>query len=307
MLQRPWRLGVEPVPAAGRMIYGMSLTSIPTPETQADRAARIETDLACVECGYNLRTLAHSANCPECGMAVVVSARGDRLASAPPAWVHALAHGAWWLRAAVIISLPVVYLGVAFSSYGIWVLTIAQPGREEPSVDRGYRLASRWLTVLGSFTVSAMTLGGLIAVAATDQRLFGDWNLRLGSGGGVMDSLPAFDAVYLTVHAVYVLGLLATWRYLSILAQRVPADGLATAWRELGRAWIGSVLLLSVVSGAANMLVGLGILPGGSVALWLPMVISLMFMVVLTSLWVVTLRVTGWQVRVLGKVVNAGN
>lgn len=239
-------------------------------------------------------------------MAVVVSARGDRLASAPPAWVLALSHGAWWLRAAVVIALPVVYLGVALSSYGIWVLTIAQPGRKEPSVDRGYRLAARWLTVIGSFTVSVMTLGGLIAVAATDQRILGDWNLKLRPGGGarslggtVLDGLPAFDAMYLTSHAVYVLGLLASWRYLSILALRVPDSDLAAGWRGLGRAWIVSVVLLAVVSGGANILVGLGVLPGGSVSFWLPMVISLMFMVVLLSLWVVTLRVTGWQDRVL--------
>lgn len=285
----------------------MSSTLNPISETPVDHAIRIETDLACVECGYNLRTLAQTGSCPECGTPVVVSSRGDRLASAPRAWVHALAHGAWWLRAAVVISLPVVYLGVALSSYAIWVLTIPQPGRTEPSVDRGYRLASRWLTVFGSLAVSAMTLGGLIAVAATDQRLFGDWNLRLGAGGGAMDSLPAFDAMYLTAHAVYVLGLLASWRYLGILAQRVPANELASAWRGLGRVWIGSVLVLAVVSGTANMLVGLGILPGGSVSFWLPMVISLMFMVVLVSLWVATLRVTGWQARVIGKAGIAGN
>ena len=59
------------------------------------------------------------------------------------------------------------------------------------------------------------------------------------------------------------------------------------------------MLFLAIVSGAANMLVGLGILPGGSASFWLPFVISLMFMVVLTSLWVATLRVTGGQVHVL--------
>ncbi|MEZ6189814.1 MAG: hypothetical protein R3C45_00810 [Phycisphaerales bacterium] len=277
----------------------MSSTDFPTSETQPDQAIRIETDLACVECGYNLRTLARTATCPECGIAVVVSARGDRLASAPQAWVHALAHGAWWLRAAVVIALPVVYLGVALSSYGIWVLTLPQPGRTEPSVDRGYRLAARWLTIFGSFAVSVLTLGGLIAVAATDQRLLGDWNLRLRAGGGAMDSLPAFDAVYLTAHAVYVLGLLASWRYLGILAQRVPDDELATAWRGLVRAWIVSVLFLAIVSGGSNILIGMGILPGGSVSFWLPLVISLMFMVVLLALWVATMRVTGRQVWVL--------
>jgi hypothetical protein len=60
-----------------------------------------------------------------------------------------------------------------------------------------------------------------------------------------------------------------------------------------------SVLFLAIISGGANMLVGIGILPGGSTSFWLPLVISLIFAIVLLSLWVVTLRITGWQVRVL--------
>lgn len=247
-------------------------------------------------------------------MAVVVSARGDRLSSAPPGWVRALAHGAWWLRAAVMLALPIVYLGVALSSYAVWVLTIAQPGRAEPSLDRSYRLAARWLTAIGSLIVSAMALGGLIVVTATDHRFMGDWNMRLsyglgtvlgggsapGRGGGPMDNLPAFDALFLLGHAVYVLGLLACWRYLGILAQRVPDNTLASAWRGLGRGWLASVLGLAGASGGANLLVGTGIVPGGSATFWVPMVLGVMFLGVLVSLWVATLRVTGRQVAVLG-------
>jgi hypothetical protein len=296
-----------------RIIYVMSSTLTPLPDAAPDPGPRVETDLACVECGYNLRTLAHSAECPECGLAVLVSARGDRLSSAPPRWLHALGHGAWWLRAAVILALPIVYLGVALSSYGVWVLTIAQPGRAEPSQDRGYRLAARWLTVLGSLILSAMTLGALIVVVATDQRLFGDWNMRLRSTGGshplganLLDSLPAFDMVFLVAHAVYVLGLLACWRYLGILAQRVPDNELTSGWRGLVRGWIISVLVMAGASGGANILVRIGIFPGGSISFWLPMALALLFTVVLISLWVATLRVTGRQVNVLRKTENAG-
>lgn len=39
--------------------------------------AVIQQDLPCIHCGYNLRTLAHDARCPECGAAVVDSLNGQ--------------------------------------------------------------------------------------------------------------------------------------------------------------------------------------------------------------------------------------
>ncbi len=269
-------------------------------ESSHEAGDHIADDLACAECGYNLRTLAYDANCPECGMSVLVSTRGDRLSAAPSAWLDVLVHGAWWLRASVVLAFPIVYLGVALSCYGIWVLTIAQPGRVEPSMDRGYRLAARWATAVGSVVVVAMTFGAMILVAATDQRFAGNWNMQMnpGFGGGPAGELPMFDMVFLVGHAVYVLGLLSTWRYLRVLAERVPDDELAGAWRSLGRCWVGSMLGLVGVSGLANVLVRTGILPGGSTSFWLPLILGLIFAVALLALWVATLRVSGWQVGV---------
>lgn len=47
----------------------------------------IGSDFACVECGYNLRTMKHSGDCPECGTAVVESLRGDLLEYADSRWL----------------------------------------------------------------------------------------------------------------------------------------------------------------------------------------------------------------------------
>lgn len=299
----------EHVVAVDRMIYAMSLNPSVIIETDRQANSHVTDDLACAECGYNLRTLAHDADCPECGMSILVSMRGDRLSAAPLDWLKTLFHGARWLRLSVILAFPIIYLGVAISSYSIWVLTIAQPDRTEPSLDRSYRLAARWATAIGSLIVVAATFGALIYVAATEQRFAGNWNMRMNSGPGGMSigELPMFDTVFLIGHAVYVLGLLSTWRYLRVLAQRIPDEGLATAWRSLGRYWLGSVLGLTVVCGLTNVLVRTGIIPGGSASFWLPLILVLLFAVVLVLLWLATLRVSRRQALVLNaELIKAG-
>ncbi len=62
----------------------------------------VEADLSCVQCGYNLRTLAITAACPECATLVAHSLHGDRLQFASPEWLKSISKG---------ITLIVVALG----------------------------------------------------------------------------------------------------------------------------------------------------------------------------------------------------
>ena len=54
---------------------------------------RIDFDLPCRQCGFNLRTMLATGNCPECGLAVERSLPTDRLADADPAWLEKLKTG----------------------------------------------------------------------------------------------------------------------------------------------------------------------------------------------------------------------
>lgn len=270
----------------------MSLSTPAISASANESDGHIVDDLACAECGYNLRTLATDAKCPECGMAVGISMRADRLSDAPTDWLNTLASGAWWLRLSVILACPIFYLGAAISGLGVWRLTAVQPGRVEPSLDRGYRVLGRWATLIGSAVITLMTFGVAFYVAATDKRLTGNFNLQLNTSSGAVpiSELPMLDTIYLIGHAIYVLGLLSVWRYLQVLAERVPEPELARAWQGLGRSWLATVFGLAGVSGAVFLLVRTGIIPGGSTSVLIPIVVGLIFAVALLALWLKTLR-----------------
>ena len=81
-----------------------------------DTGAAITTDIPCISCGYNLRTLAVSARCPECGQPVESTTR-YALVFANPTWLKALRDGA-----AILAWTPVALFGVDLLAVGAWLL-----------------------------------------------------------------------------------------------------------------------------------------------------------------------------------------
>ena len=63
-----------------------------------DAEGRIDDDLPCIDCGYNLRTCPPDGSCPECGGAVLQSMR-YLLRFADPAWLRRLGWGTVWVIA----------------------------------------------------------------------------------------------------------------------------------------------------------------------------------------------------------------
>ncbi|MEO1513279.1 MAG: hypothetical protein AAFU70_14495, partial [Planctomycetota bacterium] len=60
----------------------------------ASQAGVVGEGVVCVRCGYALAGLARDGVCPECGMRVEDSLRGDALRYADPAMVRLLRRGA---------------------------------------------------------------------------------------------------------------------------------------------------------------------------------------------------------------------
>lgn len=101
----------------------------------------------CLRCGYDLRGLGDRGNCPECGLAVALSAvPGDELRHAPPRWLASLAWGTGLVMAAMVFAVVAgrlvgprlgvvsieayvsmqVSLALVFAA-GVWLLTRPQP------------------------------------------------------------------------------------------------------------------------------------------------------------------------------------
>lgn len=79
----------------------------PTPPAPSvvrlDANGRIDEDVSCRKCGYNLRGLLPETVCPECATVVGRSLRGDYLRFADPAWVAQLFSGLNWIMYGVAL------------------------------------------------------------------------------------------------------------------------------------------------------------------------------------------------------------
>ncbi len=76
---------------------------------------QINHDLPCLHCGYNLRGMAADKRCPECGMEVGRSLRGDQLRYSDPRWVRTIARGANLIMWSVIAFVAMILLGIVVS------------------------------------------------------------------------------------------------------------------------------------------------------------------------------------------------
>lgn len=140
------------------------------PPDTVDAQSLIDIDLACVACGYNLRTQPRDGRCPECATPVA-----DSLLSADPAWCRSTAWGLHFLSWVMAFSLlplvhrwlfPVIVQNVSINvvfrigsvNTGVYHATnlaligglwwIARPDQLSPRRDRKLRLAIRAVSLV---------------------------------------------------------------------------------------------------------------------------------------------------------------
>lgn len=216
-----------------------------------DAAGRIDAEVACRSCGYNLLGLPSDGHCPECGIDVERSALGDLLQFADPRWLRTIRQGLNWYLMAVFasIALPLmqlVYLAIASASdfrrsgdtagaalvfmivffavrlaiasaflVGVWRLTYPDPEHQfEPAVSS--RTLFRW------GWCASFVLGLIGSVTAFAQP-------RIGVVVVLLALLPSAVSV------------IAMFVYLRGLALRIPARKLAAHTRRLMWGLIGCV------------------------------------------------------------------
>ena len=192
---------------------------------------KIQLDLPCRQCGYNLRSLARDACCPECAFPVIRCLRRDDLGYGDPRYVRQIALGAYLLFGASVATLATIFLpgalgtGGRFAAYALatvagWLVTTPDPSGIGEAEYGTTRRTTRALLPVGLLVVP-LSLIYYTAVSSAVMEL--STMLR-----------------YVTIAVAFV-GVLTLVRYLQFLAIRT---GSTDALRELTRTFRGLSLCL---------------------------------------------------------------
>ncbi len=142
-----------------------------------DAQGRIAEDLACIGCGYNLRTANPRGRCPECGTATPRTLWVARLRFCDPRWLRRIAKGGGYLivgLATVLLGLlpltfvqlppilllaAVIAVGAVTFLIGCFLITTHDPGQKPLSAFNILATLARAAMIIG-------IVGTLIAIAA---------------------------------------------------------------------------------------------------------------------------------------------
>jgi hypothetical protein len=201
---------------------------------------RIDQQVTCIRCAYNLRGLAPDGACPECATPVERSIQGDCLYFFPPEWNERLARGMNWIVAGIVLGIvgPILsglvlgpmWIGVTLpiatglQVVGCWLVTTPEPARLENEPVLNVRRCVRFMAVFNYAAVWGFLLGSAWA------------RFRFGPIGAAVLCLTA------------IIELVSAFVYAGRLAIRIPSWKLAKDCRELMWAWLILPVLVAVSS-----------------------------------------------------------
>lgn len=208
-----------------------------------DDQGRIDVDVSCPACSYNLRMQRIEKACPECGQAIDVVQRQDidRLDAADPQWAAGVRRGVGLLHVGTWLAPLGVLPGLLVAVAGVWCLTRREPHRPEGWAARGTRLSARWAPLAaaacGVAFVVVLALGGEKWTVSSLMRRDATW----------MDVLLCAAAASLAV------GLLEAWRVLFKIAARADGPDAARACRETWKRYLIAVGIVVAIAAATRV------------------------------------------------------
>lgn len=123
------------------------------PRITYDASGRLSSDVICALCGHNLRGLAPTGVCGECGQPVEWSLRGSPFGAADPAWIGRVR----WAAACLTVALPWLWLPLSWplAYFAYWRLTSPNPSAADSGV---------WTSVVMRVLLFAPTIAVWIGV-----------------------------------------------------------------------------------------------------------------------------------------------
>lgn len=128
--------------------YAVQTPAPARPDPGLDRF--VDDAKACVRCGYNLRGLKVSGDCPECGTAVKISLGGKVLRHSDPAYLMALQRGL-----ALVLTALALYVLVLIVTLGLKAFTTLADEPWYPVAEYALYAGAALLGVLGYWLFSA--------------------------------------------------------------------------------------------------------------------------------------------------------
>ena len=217
-----------------------------------DASGRLDQDVTCRKCGYNLRSLSPQGVCTECGTPVGRSLMGDLLRFSDPKWVRLLASGMDWILVGfIIIILSSCLIGAAVGAMGVPQFVLI-----------AFQTVMGFIPLVGYWKVTTPDPGGLedSELDRVRRTLRGAYLLNFGLTPVqlvLMEKQPiAGIGVALASAVVGVVVTVSTFRFGRMMARRIPDDQLARSCRSL--MWLTiAVWIVGVVAGAALILVSI--------------------------------------------------
>lgn len=254
--------------------------SVTDPSRDADQptdGTEVESDRLCRSCGYNLRGLACTDRCPECGADAAITGDPSLLCNARHSWLRTVRLALHLERLALCAYVPVtgvsaysefarlprgldhrvllvvMLVGLAMHYAGLFLATASepQPNGEEPRVI-SRQFARLWAGI-------AIVFFAVIAALMPFSRSAWVWSLILHLGFGLVASHGAAEVFRLSA--------------LERISRRAPDDRLAVLWQFTRIAYLATLLLM-FVHAALNFPPVINVFGAPSLSLLLPISVA---------------------------------
>ncbi|MFI4860682.1 MAG: hypothetical protein ACIAXF_08385 [Phycisphaerales bacterium JB063] len=149
-------------------------------EALLDDAGNVRIDLACRSCGYNLRSIAGTGQCPECGQPVEDALRDDRPEHSNPAWLKRTALGGNLFGCAALLAVAITLMLIATA-------LIAEHTRHQQLLTFFFVIV--WVLILSTIGLALAAIWLLTSKDPTRHPIKREtltrWSARLGLTAGV--------------------------------------------------------------------------------------------------------------------------